>query len=174
MTLVEFRTKGLIEEKTIIVASLAGGLPVMMYVTAFFLVPVLFVVFVFAHSGIMAFFTKMVKPLSSWIGLPAESAQVTAAAVVNLVAAMGIGSKLSKNGLLTGGQVVLALLCGLFIFNMMELFHTTLPYNVSFFGPRLGIKVAFTTFLAIGVSEAIVIMLLLLSTAGSCRVFLDA
>jgi hypothetical protein len=247
MTLVEFRGKGLIGDKTVIVASLVGGLPVMVYVTTFFtvpvtlpildistaflllasfiacgviqtglgvilgrtvlvrgrikgdvervwlgesaswkkslisslkeasisiwevtkrLVPTLFVAFLFIHSGIMALFAKAATPLSLLTGLPTESVQVTATAAVNFVAAIGIGSSLSEVGLLTGKQVVLSLMCGLFIFNMIELFHTTLPYNISFFGPKLGVKVAFTTFFAIGASEAVMMMLLLLSIAG--------
>jgi len=56
---------------------------------------------------------------------------------------------------------VISLMAGAFIYNLGEILHTTMPYNVSFFGLKLGAKMAITICLAIGASQALVIVILI-------------
>ena len=46
----------------------------------------------------------------------------------------------------------------MFLFNIFEIFHAFIPYNVAFFGRNLGLKVAMALFLSIGMSELVVVM----------------
>ena len=240
MTLVKFRKSGMIDDNSVVVASLVAGVPVMLYIALFFacpvalpvlglsagllyvccfvgcgalqtlmgivmgrsllkkgplleiwqdkeeeclpfkkilvkalfeglaglksvmviLVPITFLVFLLANSGIMAQTERLARPLTEVVGLPEAATQLIATSAINIVAAYGIGGILLSDGILTGTDVAISLMCGAFLFNIIELWHTLIPFNVSFFGVRLGIRTGFCVFAAIGLSELSIIALL--------------
>lgn len=43
------------------------------------------------------------------------------------------------------------IIVGMFLFNIFDVFHTLIPFNVTFFGSKFGHKVAIALFLSIGV-----------------------
>lgn len=246
MTLVEFRKKDMIDDNSVVVASVASGIPVMIYISLFFsgpvaipvlgistgllylgcfvacgvlqtiigiiigkallkkkpahelaenkgeeklpakeiltaaffealktlksmaviLVPITFFVFLLINSGFMAQVGRIARPLTAMAGLPDASIELIATSAMNIVAAYGIGGIMLSNGTLTGMEIVVSLMCGAFIFNLTEVWHTFLPFNISFFGLRLGIKISFALFAAIGISELTIIMILTAIKSG--------
>ena len=240
MTLVKFRKSGMIDDNSVMVASLVAGAPVMLYIALFFacpvalpvlglsagllyigcfvgcgalqtlmgilagrsllkkgplpelsrdgeaeclpfkktlvkalfealaglksviviLVPITVLVFLLANSGIMAQTERLARPLTALVALPEAAIQLIATSAINVVAAYGIGGMLLSDGALTVTEVAISLMCGAFLFNIIELWHTLIPFNVSFFGVRLGIRIAFCLFAAIGLSELSVIAVL--------------
>ena len=125
------------------------------------LAPILFIVFFLIHSGLMAWIEKIAQPVTTFLDLPAPSIELISTSAMNLIAACGIGGILLSNGTLRSVEVVISLMAGAFIYNLGELLHTTMPYNVSFFGLKLGTKIAITVWLAIGASQIVVIAILI-------------
>ncbi len=54
----------------------------------------------------------------------------------------------------------MGIIVGMFLYNLFEIFHTLIPFNVAFFGSKLGLRVAIALFLSIGVSDLAVIAML--------------
>ena len=125
------------------------------------LAPILFIVFFLTHSGVMAWVEKIAQPVATFLHLPAPSIELISTSAMNLIAACGIGGILLSRGILRPVEVVISLMAGAFIYNLGEILHTTMPYNVSFFGLKLGAKMAITIWLAIGASQALVIVILI-------------
>ena len=240
MSLVEFRKKGMVDDNSVLVASLVSGLPVLIYLTLFvtgpvvlpllgfsagflylvcflvcglfqtligiaagklllkkvvirefvddermkklsistnlklsfleaikslksiarILIPITFLDFLLSNSGVMTLIGEIARPLIAFIGLPASSINLIITSTMNIVTAYGIGGLLLSEGILTGMEVVISLMCGAFLYNLGELWHTFLPYNISFFGLKLGTKISFALFLAIAVSEVLLLTVL--------------
>ncbi|RLE11072.1 hypothetical protein DRI96_06855 [Candidatus Aerophobetes bacterium] len=245
MNLVEFRKKGMIEEKAIIVAYLVSGLPVIIYIIFFaigpialpllgistsilyllsllgcgllqtiigifvgniwlkkglekefdndnrledlpimsilrisffgslkslnsivwLLIAIVFLVFFLEHSGIMSWIETLSKPLMDILTLPSLSIKLISTSAMNLVAGCGMAESLLSQHLLTELEVTISLIAGGFLYNLGELWHTILPFNISFFGLNLGIKVAFPLWVAIGISEILVLVILVVLRA---------
>jgi len=125
------------------------------------LAPILFIVFLLNHSGGMAWLQNIAQPLTLLMDLPPISVELIMTSSMNLVAACGIGGFLLSDGAIGPLEVVLSLMLGGFIYNLGEIWHTLLPYNISFFGAKLGVKVAVVVWLGIGVGQLLSISLLM-------------
>ena len=125
------------------------------------LIPIIILVFLFVHSGAMAWIGSVAKPLTSFLGLPSSSIDLIFTSTINLIAACGMGGSLLSKGVLNGIEVVICLMVGAFLYNLGELWHTILPYNISFFGLNLGAKISVSLWVTIGISELFIIMILI-------------
>jgi len=125
------------------------------------LIPIVILVFLLIHSGAMGWIGSVAKPLTSFLGLPSSSIDLISTSTVNLIAACGMGGSLLSEGVLSGVEVVISLMAGAFLYNLGELWHTILPYNISFFGLNLGAKISVSLWITIGISELFIIMILI-------------
>ena len=125
------------------------------------LAAIVFLVALLEHSGVMSRLAAVAEPLLGILRLPSQSFTLISASAMNLVAACGMAEELMTQSLLTGREIVISLIAGAFLFNLGELWHTVLPYNISFFGFKLGIKVSVSLWTAIGISEIFVLAILI-------------
>ncbi len=124
------------------------------------LVPVIFLLYIIISSEtIMARVNEALLPIAGVLPLESEAVPIALMAAFNLIVAISVAQQLIVNGLPVI-DTFMAIVAGMFLYNLFEVFHTLIPYNVSFFGKKLGLKVAIASFLAIGVSDLVVIMML--------------
>ena len=113
----------------------------------------------------MAYVNAALQPVAEILPLEAEVIPIAMMAAFNLIIAISMAQQLIVNGLLVI-DAFMAIVAGMFLYNLFEVFHTLIPYNVSFFGKNLGLKIAVALFLTIGLSDLAVIMVL-----GCIKVF---
>ena len=124
------------------------------------LAPVIFLLYIIISSeNIMAHVNEVLRPIAGVLPLESEAVPIALMAAFNLIVAISMAQQLIVNGLPVI-DAFMAIVAGMFLYNLFEVFHTLIPYNVSFFGKKLGLKVAVALFLAIGISDLAVIMML--------------
>jgi len=124
------------------------------------LAPVIFLLYIIISSeNIMAHVNEILQPIAGMLPLESEAVPIALIAAFNLIVAISMAQQLIANGLPVI-DAFMAIVAGMFLYNLFEVFHTLIPYNVSFFGKKLGLKVAVALFLAIGISDLAVIMML--------------
>ncbi len=124
------------------------------------LAPVLFLLYTIINSEeIMSYVNEGLRPMAVIFPVESEAMPIVIAAAFNLIIAMSMAQQLIVNGL-SVIDAFMAIIVGMFLFNIFEVFHAFIPYNVSFFGRKLGLKVAIALFLSIGISDLAVIMML--------------
>ncbi len=124
------------------------------------LAPVIFLLYIIINSEeIMSYVNWVLRPIAVIFPLEGEALPIAIVAAFNLIVAMSMAQQLIMGGLPVV-DAFMAIIVGMFLFNMFEVFHAFIPYNVSFFGRKLGLKLSLTLFLAIGASELVVIMML--------------
>lgn len=124
------------------------------------LAPVIFLLYIIINSEIiMAYVNEGLRPIAGVFPLDSEALPIAMVAAFNLIVALSMAQQLIVNGL-SVIDAFMAIIVGMFLYNLFELFHTLIPYNISFFGRKLGLRVAVALFLAIGISDLAVIMML--------------
>ncbi|MEA1906917.1 MAG: hypothetical protein U9N12_08215 [Euryarchaeota archaeon] len=131
-----------------------------MAVTVFkILVPVVFLLYILVNSDLMDYVNQLLRPVAAVFPLQPEVMPIAITGAFNIIVAFSMAQQLIVNGLgLT--DAFMGLIVGMFIYNLFEIFHTLIPYNVAFFGSKLGLRVAIALFLSIAVSDFAVIMML--------------
>ena len=125
------------------------------------LVPVIFILYLITGSeAIMTYVKAGLRPIAGIFPLASEEALLIAiTAAVNIIPALSMAPQFIVDGLPVI-DAFMAIIVGMFLFNIFEIFHAFIPYNVAFFGRKPGLKVAMALFLSIGISELVVITLL--------------
>jgi len=125
------------------------------------LAPVIFILYVITNSEeVMSYVTAGLQPIASIFPLDSEEALlISLTAAVNLIPALSITPQFIVDGLPLI-EAFMAIIVGMFMFNLFDVFHSFIPFNVAFFGRKLGMKVAIALFLSIGISDLAVIMML--------------
>lgn len=124
------------------------------------LAPVIFLLYTIINSEeIMSYVNEGLRPIAVIFPIESEALPIAIAAAFNLIVAMSMAQQLIMGGLPVV-DAFMAIIVGMFLFNMFEVFHAFIPYNVSFFGRKLGLRLSIALFLAIGASELVVIMML--------------
>lgn len=124
------------------------------------LAPVTFILYIIMNSEtIMAYVNAALQPIAEILPLDVEAIPIAMMAAFNLIIAISMAQQLIVNGLLVI-DAFMAIVAGMFLYNLFEVFHTLIPYNVSFFGKNLGLKISVALFLTIGISDLAVIMIL--------------
>jgi len=125
------------------------------------LVPVIFLLYLITgREAIMTYVKAGLQPIAAIFPLDSEEALLIAiTAAINLIPALSMTPQFIADGLPVIDAFI-AIIVGMFLFNIFEIFHAFIPYNVAFFGRKPGIKVAMALFLSIGISELVVITML--------------
>jgi hypothetical protein len=125
------------------------------------LAPVIFILYVITNSEeVMSYVTAGLQPIASIFPLDSEEALlISLTAAVNLIPALSMAPQFIVDGLPLI-EAFMAIIVGMFLFNLFDVFHSFIPFNVAFFGRKLGMKVAIALFLSIGISDLAVIMML--------------
>ncbi len=124
------------------------------------LVPLVFLIYFITNSEvIMHYITEWSRPIALIFPIGSETLPVAIISAVNIFVGLNMAQELIVNGM-QAIEVFTAIIVGMFLFNFFDLFISFIPYNVSFFGRKLGLKVGLASFLAVGASELAVIMLL--------------
>jgi len=121
------------------------------------LYPILFVVFLLKNSGLMAGIERVTIPVLDKLGLSSSSAELITVSSLNFFAACSIAKRMFLERMLSSFEIVLSLMLGSFIYSLGELWHTILPYNIAFFGVRLGIKVGLSLWLTYIAGKLVII-----------------
>ena len=121
------------------------------------LYPILFVVFVLKNSGIMTWITKVTMPILDSLKLTSSSAELITVSSLNFFAACSIAKGMLLKRILSSFEIVLSFILGSFIYSLGELWHTTLPYNIAFFGVRLGTRVALSLWITFITGKLLII-----------------
>ncbi len=125
------------------------------------LAPVVFILYIVVNSEeIMRYVSMFLEPIARIFPVKEEALPITIASAFNIIIAMSLAAQLIEGGSLPPLDAFIAIVAGMLLFNIFEIFHTLIPYNVSFFGRKLGLKVAIAIFIAIAVSEIITIFVL--------------
>jgi len=125
------------------------------------LAPVVFILYIVVNSEeIMRYVSMFLEPIARIFPVKEEALPITIASAFNIIIAMSLAAQLIESGSLPPLDAFIAIVAGMLLFNIFEIFHTLIPYNVSFFGRKLGLKVAIAIFIAIAVSEIITIFVL--------------
>lgn len=125
------------------------------------LAPVVFILYIVVNSDeIMRYVSMFLEPIARIFPIKEEALPITIASAFNIIIAMSLAAQLIESGSLPPLDAFIAIVAGMLLFNIFEIFHTFIPYNVSFFGRKLGLKVAIAIFIAIAVSEIITILVL--------------
>ena len=124
------------------------------------LAPVIFILYVIINSEVvMSHVNESLRPIAGIFPVEAEALPITISSAFNLIVALSLAQQLIMGGLPLI-DAFMAIIVGMFLFNFFELFHSLIPYNVAFFGRKLGLRLAWVLFLAIGASELAVILIL--------------
>jgi len=125
------------------------------------LAPAIFILYVITNSEeVMSYVTAGLQPIADVFPLDSEEALlISLTAAVNLIPALSITPQFIVDGLPLI-EAFMAIIVGMFLFNLFDVFHSFIPFNVAFFGRKLGMKVAIALFLSIGISELVIITLL--------------
>lgn len=103
-------------------------------------VPVTLLVAILLHTRLVNQILQQVKPVLSYLGLPAPVIFVIATGVISMVAAIGAIGPILQAGLVTPNEAVIALLATSVLHYLYDFWSSGLPTNISIFGPRLGGK----------------------------------
>lgn len=123
------------------------------------LVPVVFLMYLLVNSDLMDYVNVLLRPVATVFPLQPEVIPIAITGAFNIIVAFSMAQQLIVNGLgLT--DAFMGIIVGMFLYNLFEIFHTLIPFNVAFFGSKLGLRVAIALFLSIAVSDLAVIMML--------------
>jgi len=174
-TLLGFYHKKMLNDRQVIVATITAGFPVMLWYVFFFTGPLaigllgiqngllfllIWLYIVVNSEEIMRYVSMFLEPIARIFPVKEEALPITIASAFNIIIAMSLAAQLIEGGSLPPLDAFIAIVAGMLLFNIFEIFHTFIPYNVSFFGRKLGLKVAIAIFIAIAVSEIITILVL--------------
>lgn len=124
------------------------------------LAPVIFLLYVMINSEeIMIYVNAGLRPIAVIFPVESEALPIAITAAFNLIVALSMAQQLILNGLPVI-EVFMAIIVGMFLYNIFDLFHSIIPYNVAFFGRKLGLRLSSALFLSVGISELVVIMML--------------
>ncbi len=123
------------------------------------LFPVIFFLYILVESDIMNYINELMSPVASVFPLQPEVMPIAITGAFNIIVAFSMAQQLIVNGLALT-DAFMGIIVGMFLYNLFEIFHTLIPFNVAFFGSKLGLRVAIALFLSIGVSDLVVIAML--------------
>jgi hypothetical protein len=124
------------------------------------LAPVIFLLYVIINSEeIMIYVNAGLRPIAVIFPVESEALPIAITAAFNLIVALSMAQQLIAGGLPVI-DVFMAIIVGMFLYNIFDLFHSIIPYNVAFFGRKLGLRLSSALFLSVGISELVVIMML--------------
>ena len=119
------------------------------------------VVFLF-NAGVGSLFEKMVAPISRALQLPVVLAVPIAVFIFNPIAGAAAVGTLRNNGVVTDVDAVLAVIMGSLLLLPLYGFRSgTIARTVSFFGPKLGMKVSATSTTLAIISRLIFLVLVM-------------
>lgn len=123
------------------------------------LIPVVFLLYLLVNSDLMDYVNLLLCPVAEVFPLQPEVMPIAITGAFNLVVAFSMAQQLIVNGLALT-DAFMGIIVGMFLYNLFEIFHTLIPFNVAFFGSKLGLRVAIALFLSIAVSDFVVILML--------------
>ncbi|MDO5652661.1 MAG: hypothetical protein Q4G39_00945 [Brachymonas sp.] len=125
--------------------TIKGQLRLFVKIAGTYLLITFVVVFLF-NAGVGALFEKMVAPISRALQLPVVLAVPMAVFIFNPIAGAAAVGTLRNNGTVNDVDAVLAVIMGSLLLLPLYGFRSgTIARTVSFFGPRLGMKVSATS-----------------------------
>lgn len=127
-----------------------------------FLIAIILVNLLIGYTGIEKV-SRFAYPLTNKVGLPAESSIVIISQIVNMPAGYVVAAEFLRQGLLTGGEVLLTVVIGLIIAVPRIFIQYSLPVATSLFGFNMGASIVATKMAAEMISLSIILAFILWS-----------
>jgi hypothetical protein len=121
----------------------------------------LFLVSVAFEMKFFDYFSSLLAPITSSLGLESEVALISATEVVNTYAGIILAGNFQREGLISTKGVLIALLLGTVVSMSSRSVKHSLPLHISLFGPTLGSKTAAINALMTFAIDVLFIMILL-------------
>lgn len=121
----------------------------------------LFLVSVAFEIKFFDYFSSLLAPITSSLGLESEVALISATEVVNTYAGIILAGNFQREGLISTKGVLIALLLGTVVSMSSRSVKHSLPLHISLFGPKLGSKTATINAVMTFAIDVLFIMILL-------------
>jgi hypothetical protein len=101
----------------------------------------MFIVIYFSNLGVFEFIKLIINPVTGYLNLDPSVGILILTDLINVQAAMVMGSGLLENGVLGSKDVIIGLIFANVLSLSTRYAKHSLPLHVSLFGPKLGTKI---------------------------------